>query len=102
MIDPLAIMDANAVSICVKCHNCLSGGSLPTDALANFRWIGPVPEELKDLTWVKEALVARSHLFGRVFQLEERKHGEPAYSSIKEHIVLVPQNTMRLLDILLT
>ena len=100
MIDPLAIMDANAVSICVKCHNCLSGGSLPTDALANFRWIGPVPEELKDLTWVEEALVARSHLFGRVFRLEERKHGEPAYSSIKGHIVLVPQNTMRLLDIL--
>src|SRR5438552_1978876 len=29
-----------------------------------------------------------------------RKHEEPAYSSIKGHIVLVPQNTMRLLDIL--
>jgi hypothetical protein len=100
MIDPMAIMTPDTISICIKCHNCLSGGSLSTDALANFRWIGPVPRELNDLTWVEEALVARSHLFGRVFRLEERKHGEPAYSSIKGHIVLVPQNTMRLLDIL--
>ena len=58
MIDPLAIMDANTVSICIKCHNCLLGGSLPMDALANFRWSGPVPRELEDLTWVEEALIA--------------------------------------------
>jgi hypothetical protein len=73
---------------------------MPVEALANFRWIGPMPEELKELTWVEEALVARSHLFGRIFRLEERKNQEPAYSSLKGHIVLVPQNTMRLLDIL--
>jgi len=100
MIDPLAIINSNTISVCNKCYSTLSGGSLPIEALANFRWTGPVPEELKDLTWVEEALVARSHLFGKVFQLEERKHGEPTYSSIKEHIVLVPQNTMQLLDIL--
>src|SRR5205814_5834054 len=34
------------------------------------------------------------------FVLEGRKHGEPTYSSLKGHIVLVPPNTMRLLDIL--
>src|SRR5947207_12905860 len=33
-------------------------------------------------------------------RLEERTHREPVYSSLKGHIVLVPQNTMRLLDIL--
>src|SRR5438552_8752282 len=100
MIDPLAIINSNTISVCNKCYSTLSGNSLPVEALANFRWTGPVPEEMKDLTWVEEALVARSHLFGRVFRLEERKHEEPAYSSIKGHIVLVPQNTMRLLDIL--
>ena len=89
MIDPLAIMDANIVSICIKCHNYLSGESLPIDVLANFHWIRLVPGELKDLTWVEEALLARSHLCGGVFQLEERKHGEPAYLFIKGHIVLV-------------
>jgi hypothetical protein len=100
MIDPLAIIDQSTISVCNECHSDLSVGSLPSEALANFRWIGSVPEELKDLTWVEEALVARSHLFGRVFRLEERKRGEPTYSSLKGHIVLVPQNTMRLLNIL--
>ena len=50
MIDPMAIMDLDTVSICNKCYSYLSGNSLPTDALANFHWIGPVPEELKGLT----------------------------------------------------
>ena len=100
MIDPLAITDYSTVSICQRCHSCLSDSSLPAEALANFRWIGPMPDELKDLTWVEEALIARSHLFGRIFRLEERKNREPAYSSFKGHVVLVPQNTMRLLDIL--
>src|SRR5436190_5664019 len=100
MIDPLAIINSNTIFVCNQCYSTLSSNSLLVEALANFRWTGPVPEEMKDLTWVEEALVARSHLFGRVFQLEERKHEEPAYSSIKGHIVLVPQNTMRLLDIL--
>ena len=71
MIDPLAIKDQNTISICNNCYSQLSSGSLPAKALANFRWIGPVPEELKDLTWVEEAFVARSHLFGRVFRLEQ-------------------------------
>jgi hypothetical protein len=100
MIDPQAVIDQSIISVCNKCYSCLSDESLPSEALANFRWIGPVPKQLKDLTWVEEALVARSHLFGRVFRLEARKHGEPTYSSLKGHIVLVPQNTMRLLDIL--
>ena len=61
-----------------------------------------MPEKLKDLTWVEEALIARSHLFGRIFRLEERKNREPLYSSLKGHVVLIPQNTVRLLDILPT
>jgi hypothetical protein len=100
MIDPLAVNNRGMISICQRCYSCLSEGSLPAEALANFRWIGPVPEELQDLTSVEEALIARSHLFGRIFRLEERKNREPTYSSLKGHIVLVPQNTLRLLDIL--
>jgi hypothetical protein len=46
MIDPLAIMDENTVSICNKCWICLSGSTLPVQALANYRWIGPVPDQL--------------------------------------------------------
>jgi hypothetical protein len=100
MIDPLAIVDSNTLSICSKCYSHLSSGFLPVEALANFRWIGPIPGELEGLTWAEEALIARSHVFGRIFRLEQRRNGEPTYSSLKGHIVLVPQNTMRLLDIL--
>jgi hypothetical protein len=100
MVDPLAVTDQGTISICQQCHSFLSRGSLPAEALANYRWIGSVPEELQDLTWVEEALIARSHLFGRIFRLEERRNREPTYSSLKGHVVLVPQNTMRLLDIL--
>lgn len=100
MVDPLAVTDQGTISVCRQCHSSLSDGSLPAEALANYRWIGPVPQELEDLTWVEEALIARSHLFGRIFRLEERKNREPSYSSLKGHVVLVPQNTMRLLDIL--
>src|SRR5437667_10307383 len=102
MLDPLAVNDQGMISICQRCYSCLSDGSLPAEALANFRWIGPMPKELEDLTWVEEALIARSHLFGRIFRLEERKNREPTYSSLKGHIVLIPQNTVRLLDILPT
>jgi hypothetical protein len=102
MIDPLAIdterMDS--ISICKKCYADLLRNSRPPEALANYRWVGPRPSELDDLTWAEEALIARSHMFGRIFRLEARRGGEPKYSSLKGHIVLVPQNTMRLLDIL--
>ena len=50
MIDPLAIIDQRTISVCQKCYNSLSDGHLPAEALANFRWVGLVPEELKDLT----------------------------------------------------
>ena len=50
MIDPLAIINSNTISVCNKCYSTLSGNSLPVEALANFRWTGPVPEEMKDLT----------------------------------------------------
>ena len=36
--------------LCQRCHSSLSHGSIPVEALANFHWVGPVPEELKDLT----------------------------------------------------
>ena len=100
MVDPLAIIDQSTLSVCQRCHSSLSSGFLLVEALANFRWIGLVPEELKDLTWVEEALIARSHLFGRIFRLEQRRNGEPTYSSLKGHIVLVSQSTVRLFDIL--
>lgn len=101
MIDPLSIaVDRTTISLCTNCQAELKKDSRPKESFANYRWIGPLPKELEDLTWVEEALIARSHMFGRVFRLEERRNSEPKYSSLKGHVLLVPQDTLRLLDIL--
>jgi hypothetical protein len=36
---------------------CEAGIAL-NESLANFRWVGMVPEELQDLTWLEELLIA--------------------------------------------
>src|SRR5438046_3573105 len=72
--------------------------SFPNSFSRPFR-LGPSLSNSRLSSFARFAPYTRSHLFGRVLRLEERKHGEPAYSSIKGHIVLVPQNTICLLDI---
>ncbi len=102
MIDPLSVIrqDTDAViSVCNSCHHQLQQNQLPRESLANYRWIGPIPEELKDLTWVEEMLIARAHMFGRIIRLGERNHS-PSYAALKGHTVLVPQDTVALLNIL--
>ena len=70
----------------------------PAESLANFRWVGPVSDELKDLTWIEELLVARAHVVGRVVRLQARN--QASYFGIKGHIILLPQDTTLLLDLL--
>ena len=70
----------------------------PPESLANFRWVGPVPDELKDLTWIEELLIARAHVVGRVVRLQARN--QASYFGIKGHIILLPQDTTLLLDLL--
>ena len=56
------------------CHNQLSKDLQPSEALANFRWIGPVPEKLRDLTWIEELLIARVHVCGSIIRLDQRNN----------------------------
>ena len=83
----MSMQDIDTISLCLKCYTDLYNNIRPVDSLANFRWIGLVPLQLQDLTWVEEALAARSHLFGRVFRLQERKSEQAMYSYLKGHIV---------------
>jgi hypothetical protein len=73
-------------------------GKRPPESLANFRWVGAVPDELKDLTWIEELLVARAHVVGRVVRLQARN--QASYFGIKGHIIFLPQDTSLLLDVL--
>jgi len=99
MVDSLGITsDQLHLHICKLCHPSIQRNRLPANALANFRWIGPVPEELKGLTWIEELLIARGHLVGKVMRLQKRNIS--SYFGIKGHVILLPQETIRLLDLL--
>jgi hypothetical protein len=52
-----------------------------------------MPDELKDLTWVEELLIARAHVVGRVVGLQAGN--QASHFGFKGH----PQDTTLLLDI---
>jgi Domain of unknown function (DUF6570) len=62
MVDKLGIIpnnqgDGHDIILCTPCHtSLLIGKCLPKNALANRRWIGEVPDELKDLHWLEECV----------------------------------------------
>ena len=69
LIDKLGITQDKHILLCHSCHNQLSKDCQPSESLANFRWIVPVPEEPQDLTWIEELLIARVHVCGSVVRL---------------------------------
>jgi hypothetical protein len=99
MIDPNGIIDGvSSLSICTACQRGLRADLLPPESLANYRWLGPVPSQLQDLTWMEELLIAHAHLTGRIVRLQNRN--STSHFSLKGHVILLPQDTTKLLDIL--
>ncbi len=99
LIDKLGITQDKCIYLCRVCHNQLSKDHQPSEALANFRWVGPIPEELRDLTWIEELLIARVHVCGSIVRLGQRNNPSSFYG-IKGHVVFLPQDTTRLIDLL--
>lgn len=96
MIDRVAIQQEYSGSniwLCSTCHPSIVLAKTPAESLANFRWVRPMPDKLKDLTWVEELLIARAHVVGRVPRLQARN--QASYFGIKRY----PQDTTLLLDI---
>jgi hypothetical protein len=87
-----------SVSICDTCKSSLDKRFRPRESLANYRWIGSVPPELEGLTWIEELLIARAHLTGRIVRLQNRNVS--SHFGLKGHVILLPQDTTELLDIL--
>ncbi|KAF6744185.1 hypothetical protein DFP72DRAFT_826233, partial [Ephemerocybe angulata] len=53
------VLDSNLTKICPTCHDSLKRNRRPKFALANFLWLGQVPDCLKDLTLGECALISR-------------------------------------------
>jgi len=110
MIDKLGLSESHGgrhnMYLCTSCHKCLKIEQLPPDALANHRWLGGQspdfrPPQLRDMSWIDSIIIARGHISGNIVRLQ--KSGGAAgstYFGIKGHVVIVPQDTTRLLDVL--
>ena len=53
------IIDASCTHVCQECISFLEKKVMPPMALANGLWVGNVPKELSDLTFVERLLVSR-------------------------------------------
>ncbi|KAH9851807.1 hypothetical protein C2E23DRAFT_732212, partial [Lenzites betulinus] len=121
VLDPLGVARDDAGNIseiycCKECHRDLVKAKLPPLALANHTYLGPVPTELKDLTFLEEQIVARAraksfivHLKEDKYKKNKNKNGSEDESStrrpneqrgFKGHIIIHPQRPERLDDIL--
>jgi hypothetical protein len=59
------------LELCTTCSRSLWKGSLPKHALANRLYVGPMPEELSDLTMVEESMIARARAKSWIMKLQE-------------------------------
>ena len=53
------VFEKDLNSICKLCYKSISKGKMPLFALANGKWIGKVPDELQNLSYAEQLLVAR-------------------------------------------
>lgn len=85
--------------VCIDCDRDLRKGRLPVCSNANDLMIGPVPDELKDLTVVEEAMIARRRARCCIVQLHEDEQSAEggtagtipgAQRGSKGHIIVFP------------
>ncbi|KAF5341970.1 hypothetical protein D9611_001217 [Ephemerocybe angulata] len=92
-----------ALSLCADCANHLRRRKLPPLALANQTYIGEVPEELKDLTVVEEAMISRSRAKCWIIRLKEINHTLDVSNTqrgMKGHVIVFPQRPSEIARIL--
>ena len=53
------VRDMKCSGVCPNCIKSLNKGNLPTNALANSLWLGEIPEQLQNLSYAEQLLIAR-------------------------------------------
>ena len=80
--------------LCPECHSALKKGKVPALSLANSTYLGAVLEELKDLTVIEEAMIARCRAKCWIVQLKEENPSimmPDSQQGVKGHIIIYPQ-----------
>ncbi|KAJ7205792.1 hypothetical protein GGX14DRAFT_397490 [Mycena pura] len=91
------------LSLCTSCYSSLKNKKMPPLSLANKNFLGPVPEELKDLTVIEEAMIARCRSKCWIVQLKEENQDlalATTQRGVKGHIIIYPQQPSKLSQIL--
>ncbi|KAJ7913171.1 hypothetical protein B0H13DRAFT_2326569 [Mycena leptocephala] len=70
------------LSLCPPCHSSLKTKKLPPLSLANKTFLGTVPEELKNLTVIDKAMIARCRSKCWIIQLKEENQDLSVKSGI--------------------
>ena len=90
------------LELCTPCSRSLHKHTLPKHALANKLYLGPVPEELKDLTMVEEGMIARARAKSWIVKLQEQGDSTlpTAQRGLKGHTIIYPQQPENLPSVL--
>ena len=91
------------LTLCKTCRSSISSKKTPPLALANHMVLGDIPDELKELTVVEEAMIAKCRAKCWVIQLKEENSGLSLPNSqrgVKGHIIVYPQRPSAIATIL--
>ncbi|KAF7378322.1 ATP-dependent DNA helicase [Mycena sanguinolenta] len=91
------------LSLCSVCHSSLKNNKVPPLSLVNKLFLSPIPNELKDLTVIEEAMIARCRSKCWIVQLEEENQDlvlPTTQRGIKSHIIIYPQQPSEIAQIL--
>jgi hypothetical protein len=79
------------LSLCRNCYSSLKNKKLPALALANRKFLGSIPDELKNLTVTEEAMITRCRFKCCIIQLKEENQDlvlQNTQHGIKGHIII--------------
>ena len=91
------------LTLCKTCHSSIQSKKTPPLSLANHMALGDTPDELKDLTVVEEAMIAKCRAKCWVIQLKEENSGLLVPNSqrgVKGHIIVYPQRPSAIATVL--
>jgi uncharacterized protein DUF6570/helitron helicase-like protein len=93
----------DTLTICSSCLNFLRRGRIPCLALANDTYIGDIPSELQNLSFVEELMIGLCCAKCSIFQLCESRHERVtpvSQTAFRGHIIVYPQDPSSILSLL--
>ncbi|KAJ6450749.1 hypothetical protein C8R45DRAFT_848791 [Mycena sanguinolenta] len=97
--NPQSILNGRYV-LCHLCNSAVSKklfSSIPLRSYANGLWIGQIPEELHDLTFLEEQCIARARATKCMYKLTIGPSGQLA---ARGNVCILPQDTASLMSVL--